>query len=148
MDKEYFAKKLGEQFPEFHGAYEEHLEYYEELLGHVFFGGETLLGVLESLLKTNEEKEKIRRYMDFLEDMYANGDDDVQNIVGGHHPGEPGGRRGGAAQRLHLLLRGADAGLPSPLKRAGAGGISRSGTEGAGRNMTGSGRRWRCRDTS
>ncbi len=41
-----------------------------------------MLGVLESLLKTNEEKEKIRRYMDFLEDMYANGDDDVQNIVG------------------------------------------------------------------
>ncbi len=80
--KEYFAQELGKRFPEFHGAYEEHLEYYEELLGHVFFGGETLLGVLESLLKTNEEKEKIRRYMDFLEDMYANGDDDVQNIVG------------------------------------------------------------------
>ena len=23
MDKEYFAKKLGEQFPEFHGAYQD-----------------------------------------------------------------------------------------------------------------------------
>ena len=56
MDKEYFAKKLGEQFPEFHGAYEEHLEYYEELLGHVFFGGETLLGVLESLLKPTRRR--------------------------------------------------------------------------------------------
>ena len=80
--KEYFAQELGERFPEFRETYQEHLEYYKELLGHVFFGGETLLGVLESLLKTNGEKEKIRRYIDFVEDMYANGDDDVQNIVG------------------------------------------------------------------
>ncbi len=29
--KEYFAQELGKRFPEFHGAYEEHLEYYEEL---------------------------------------------------------------------------------------------------------------------
>ena len=79
--KEYFAQELGERFPEFRETYQEHLEYYKELLGHVFFGGETLLGVLESLLKTNGEKEKIRRYIDFVEDMYANGDDDVQNIV-------------------------------------------------------------------
>ena len=82
LSKEYFAQKLGEEFPEFRDAYREHLEYYGELLGHVFFGGETLLGVLEKLLKPNEEKEKIRQYMDFVEDMYANGDDDVQNIVG------------------------------------------------------------------
>ena len=79
--KEYFAQELGVRFPEFRETYQEHLEYYKELLGHVFFGGETLLGVLESLLKTNGEKEKIRRYIDFVEDMYANGDDDVQNIV-------------------------------------------------------------------
>ena len=79
--KEYFAQELGERFPEFRETYQEHLEYYKELLGHVFFGGGTLLGVLESLLKTNGEKEKIRRYIDFVEDMYANGDDDVQNIV-------------------------------------------------------------------
>ena len=80
--KEYFARKLAEQFPEFREAYEEHLADYGELLGHVFFGGETLLGVLERLLGSNEEKERIRRYIDFVEDMYANGDDDVQNIVG------------------------------------------------------------------
>ena len=80
--KEYFARKLAEQFPEFREAYEEHLADYGELLGHVFFGGETLLGVLERLLGSNEEKERIKRYIDFVEDMYANGDDDVQNIVG------------------------------------------------------------------
>lgn len=79
-NKEYFAQKL-EEFPEFVGAYQEHLRYYGELLGHVFFGGETLLGVLQSLLKTNEKQEKIRQYIDFVEDMYANGDGDVRNIV-------------------------------------------------------------------
>ena len=81
MDKEQFARKLAEEFPEFRETYKKHLEDYGELLGHVFFGGETLLGVLESLLKTNEEKEKIRRYIDFVEEMYASGDGDVRNIV-------------------------------------------------------------------
>jgi len=81
MDKEYFARRLAEEFPEFREVYEAHLEGYGELLGHVFFGGETLLGALERLLKTNEDKSKIRSYIDFVEDMYANGDDDVQNIV-------------------------------------------------------------------
>lgn len=79
--KEFFAQKLDE-LPEFEGAYQEHLTYYEELLGHVFFGGETLLGALERLLPANEDRARIRQYIDFVEDMYANGDDDVQNIVG------------------------------------------------------------------
>lgn len=79
--KEYFAQKLGEELPEFRGAYEEHLEYYGGLLGCVFFGCETLLGALERLLAKNEDREHIRQYIDFLEDMYANGDDYVQNIV-------------------------------------------------------------------
>ena len=43
---------------------------------------DSMKGALEKLLKTNEKQEKIRRYIDFVEDMYANGDDDVQNIVG------------------------------------------------------------------
>ena len=81
MDKEQFARKLAEEFPEFRETYKEHLEGYGELLGHVFFGGETLLGVLKSLLKTNGDKEKIRRYIDFVEEMYASGDGDVRNIV-------------------------------------------------------------------
>ncbi len=79
--KEFFAQKLDE-LPEFEGAYQEHLTYYGELLGHVFFGGETLLGALERLLPANEDRARIRQYIDFVEDMYANGDDDVQNIVG------------------------------------------------------------------
>ena len=78
--KEFFAQKLDE-IPEFKGAYQEHLTYYEELLGHVFFGEETLLGALERLLPANEDRARIRQYIDFVEDMYANGDDDVQNIV-------------------------------------------------------------------
>lgn len=82
MDKEYFAQKLVEQFPEFLEVYKEHLENFEELLGHIFFGGETFLRVLPPLLRANKDKETIRCYMEFVKDMYANGDDDVQNIVG------------------------------------------------------------------
>ena len=78
--KEFFAQKL-EEFPEFAGAYREHLRYYGNLLGCVFFASETLLGALERLLRTNEDRARIRQYIDFLEDMYANGDDEVQNIV-------------------------------------------------------------------
>ena len=80
--KEYFAQKLAEEFPEFREVYAEHMEFYEELLGHVFFGGETLLKVLPPLLKANQDREKICRYIDFVEDMYINGDSEVQNIVG------------------------------------------------------------------
>lgn len=78
---EYFARMLGEQFPEFRGAYEKHLESYEEFLGHIFFG-ETLLSILLPLLKTNRDRERIRQYIYYIENMYANGDDYVQNIVG------------------------------------------------------------------
>jgi len=56
---------------------------YNELsapMGHVFFG--TLLNVpLSELLLENKDTETIRKYVDFTEDMYANGDYYVQNIV-------------------------------------------------------------------
>lgn len=35
--KEAFALALAERFPEFRMAYQEHLEDYGEILGHVFF---------------------------------------------------------------------------------------------------------------
>ncbi len=77
--KEAFALALAERFPEFRKAYGEHLEDYGEVLGHVFF--DVLHRALVPLLKINEDQEKIRRYIGFLEDMYANGDEDVRNIV-------------------------------------------------------------------
>lgn len=77
--KETFALELAERFPEFRSAYEEHLEDYGEVLGHIFF--DELHRALMPLLRLNEDGEKIGQYIEFLEDMYANGDDDVRNIV-------------------------------------------------------------------
>ena len=77
--KEAFALALAERFPEFRMAYQEHLEDYGEILGHVFFN--VLHRALVPLLRLNEDREKIGQYIEFLEDMYANGDSDVQNIV-------------------------------------------------------------------
>ncbi len=77
--KEAFALALAERFPEFRMAYEEHLEGYGEVLGHVFF--DVLHRALVPLLWLNEDREKIGKYIEFLEDMYANGDGEVRNIV-------------------------------------------------------------------
>ena len=80
LPKEAFARRLVRRFPEFQREYQDHLRGYGELLGHVFFG-DTLNAVLFPLLEVNENPGMIRQYIDFMEDMYANGDSDVQNIV-------------------------------------------------------------------
>ena len=80
LPKETFARRLVRRFPEFQRAYQDHLRGYGELVGHVFFG-DTLNAVLFSQLETNEDPGIIRQYIDFVEDMYANGDGDVRNIV-------------------------------------------------------------------
>ncbi len=77
--KEAFALALAERFPEFRVAYQKHLEDYGEILGHVFFN--VLHRALVPLLRLNEDREKIGQYIEFLENMYANGDEDVRNIV-------------------------------------------------------------------
>lgn len=79
MTKEYFAKKLVREFPEYQRAYQDHLRAYGEVLGHVFFC--EINPVLSGLLRSNEDRTQIRKYVDFIEDMYANGDDGVKNIV-------------------------------------------------------------------
>ena len=75
----YFARRLVREFGG-QRAYQEHLRDYGEILGHVLFGNE-INPVLFHLLKTNTDKKTIRTYMDFIEDMYRNGDEDVKNIV-------------------------------------------------------------------
>ena len=80
LPKETFARRLVRRFPEFQKAYQDHLRGYGELVGHVFFG-DTLNALLFSLLEAAENPGMIRQYIDFVEDMYANGDGDVQNIV-------------------------------------------------------------------
>ncbi|MCI8422126.1 MAG: hypothetical protein HFF50_01125 [Lawsonibacter sp.] len=80
LPKETFARRLVRRFPEFQREYQDHLRGYGELVGHVLFG-DTLNRALFELLETNRDRETIRRYIDFIEDMYANGDGDVRNIV-------------------------------------------------------------------
>lgn len=79
MNKEYFAQELARRFPKHRAAYEDHLRAYGEVLGHVFFC--EINPVLSGLLRENRDSAGIRRYMDFLEEMYREGDADVRNIV-------------------------------------------------------------------
>lgn len=80
LNKEYYAQKLIAVFPAAKEVYDKHLEDYGELLGHVFFAdviNEPLIGLLAS----NTDTAAIGEYIGFLEDMYANGDEAVKNIV-------------------------------------------------------------------
>lgn len=79
MTKEHFAEELVRRFPEYREVYEDHLNAYGEVLGHVFFC--ELNPILSSLLRENQDRARIRRYIDFLEEMYREGDGDVRNIV-------------------------------------------------------------------
>ena len=79
MTKEYFAQKLVRLFPEYQRAYQDHLNYYGEILGHVLFA--EINPVLSELLRENREGKLIEKYIAFLEDMYQNGDADVKDIV-------------------------------------------------------------------
>ena len=81
MNAEFYAKKLTQIFPEYEQVYAEHIEDFGELLGHVFFGS-VFNSQLSKLLLANSNKEEIQKYIDFIEDMYANGDTGIQDIVG------------------------------------------------------------------
>ncbi|WBW98381.1 hypothetical protein OW730_06325 [Oceanirhabdus sp. W0125-5] len=50
------------------------------MLGHVFFS-EGINEPLFELLKINTDKNLIKKYISFIEEMYSDGDDDVKNIV-------------------------------------------------------------------
>lgn len=79
MTKEHFARKLVRLFPEYQRAYQDHLKAYGAVLGHVLFA--ELNPVLAELLRANQDKTLIRKYIGFIEDMYCNGDTDVKDIV-------------------------------------------------------------------
>lgn len=52
---------------------------YGEVLGHVLFC--EINPILSDLLRSNRDRTQIQKYIGFMEDMYANGDDEVKNIV-------------------------------------------------------------------
>jgi len=55
-------------------------EYDGELLGHIYFGDEFNMHLI-NLLEKYTEIETIKKYCDFIEYMWKNGDKDVINIV-------------------------------------------------------------------
>ena len=80
MTQEQFAEKLIRQFPEKRAAFIEHVQYFDELLGHVFFAEEINEPLIELLTK-NEDIAKIKKYCGFIEDMWFLGDEAVKNVV-------------------------------------------------------------------
>lgn len=80
MDVASFAKKFIILFPAYKKDYQEDIEAYGEILGHNFFGN-SINAVLSTLLIENKNINLIKKYIDFIEDMYAHGNEDVKNIV-------------------------------------------------------------------
>lgn len=78
--KEQFANKLVELFPEKKQALIQHYEDFGELRGHIFFGDEINVPLVD-LLQKNEAGNKVSSYCRFIEEMWKNGTDDVVNIV-------------------------------------------------------------------
>ncbi|GIN86752.1 hypothetical protein J6TS2_31380 [Heyndrickxia sporothermodurans] len=66
-------------FPEYQSAYNDHIDFNEEFLPHVFFG-ETLNEDLPIMLTTGDE-EKLQRIFDYIEFVTKNGDIEVQEII-------------------------------------------------------------------
>lgn len=73
------VKKLVEEIPEEKEYLEESIRFNKELLGHIYFEDDFTKNLVK-LLKKNENKEKIKKYCDFIEYMWRNGDFDVVNI--------------------------------------------------------------------
>ncbi len=79
-DKKYFADKLIQIFPEYQEEYRLHLQKYGRILSHVFFG-DIINPELSDLLRMNRNTDVIRVYIDFIDEMYRSGDDDIRNVV-------------------------------------------------------------------
>jgi len=78
-DIKYFAKKLVQLFPKCQQEYQ-YFKHEGEISGHIYFGN-SINPVLSELLEKNQDKDLIRKYIDFIEDMYNKGNDGVKNIV-------------------------------------------------------------------
>lgn len=80
ITKEEFAIKLTEIFPEKTISLQQHYDDYGELVAHTFFSEEINVPLF-GLLKQNITSTEIKKYCQFVEDMWCNGTDDVVNVV-------------------------------------------------------------------
>lgn len=80
MTKEEFADKLVNLFPDKASSLSEYYQYYGELLGHIFFSEEINVPLIE-LLREYKDIPTIAKYCSFIEEMWAHGTEDVQNVI-------------------------------------------------------------------
>lgn len=80
VNYESLVKEFLKDFPEYIEAYNEHIEYNNELLPHVFFG-ETINEDLPVLLEANNDKKKLKSIFKFMEKMALEGDIKVQELL-------------------------------------------------------------------
>lgn len=80
MNKEECVKELLTLFPEKRALYTEHMKTFGELQLHVF-STDAIHEPLISLLETNRDRCLIKKYCDFAETMWRDGDDYVVNVV-------------------------------------------------------------------
>lgn len=80
MDKKECVKALLVLFPEKQALYIEHRNNFGELLLHVF-STDAIHEPLISLLQSNRDRCLIKKYCDFVESMWREGDDSVVNVV-------------------------------------------------------------------
>ena len=81
MNRESLIEYFINIFPEYRSALKQHLEDYDEVLMHVFFGdtvNERLIELLEFDEGNNKELQKL---FNFLEKMALEGDLDVQEVL-------------------------------------------------------------------
>lgn len=82
LDKDQFAELFMQVFPEQKEKALEDIEFFGEVLGHVFYTNMLFHEPdLRELLKENQNPELIRKYCRFIERMWLDGDDAVINIV-------------------------------------------------------------------
>lgn len=80
MDKEKMIQYFLEVFPENKEMYLEHLQFYGELLNHIFYSEAINIPLFE-LLKTNRDIDLITKYCTVIEYMWRNGDESIKNVV-------------------------------------------------------------------
>ncbi|MBR1555353.1 MAG: hypothetical protein IJ644_08185 [Oscillospiraceae bacterium] len=82
LDKDQFAELFMQEFPEQKEKALEDIEFFGEVLGHVFYTNMLFHEPdLRELLKENQNPELIRKYCRFIERLWLDGDDAVINIV-------------------------------------------------------------------
>lgn len=81
-----FVQNLPNRFPRLISLLAEHIKDFDEILPHVFFGSLTRYIVARFLAiqrgqGTDEDRRELLDMLEYLEDAYNEGDDDIENLI-------------------------------------------------------------------